>query len=190
MLTSAHTHRAPTLPGKRIAIRPLALIILAVLFFGGERLGAQADTSRGGTIQRSPAEHRDSPLHGHGADPIFGLHFGFPAAASAAVGYEVWLGDRIPGAAFADVEPGVFAMRYGVGYLVSEGAPLTSGAALRLVRLRGWTNAFRAVSGVKYTGAELMEMVFLVSARAGLYAGRRNDGRRVWLGSFDLGFGF
>lgn len=121
---------------------------------------------------------------------MLGVHFGIPAIFSAAFGYKAWFGDRIPGAAFAIVEPGALAFRYGVGYQISEGDPLTSGTALRVGQLRGWTDAVGIVPKVRYTGAELTEMVFLVSAKAGLYFGRRPDGRRVYLGSFELGFGY
>ena len=127
---------------------------------------------------------------------MVGVHFGFPAAASADLGFKVWLGDRAPGAAFATVEPGAFAIRYGVGYLVTARADLTpstpvmGGTAVRFTQLRAWTNAAGVASGVRYTGGELTEILLFISARAGLYVGRRMDGRRVWLGSFDVGLGF
>jgi hypothetical protein len=79
---------------------------------------------------------------------------------------------------------------------VTERADLTpstavvGGTAIRLTQLRTWTNAVGAVSGVRYTGGELTEMLLFISARAGVYAGRRMDGRRVWLGSLDVGLGF
>jgi hypothetical protein len=157
---------------------------------------SQVDTSRSGIRQPPAAVHHDAPDHGHGIDPMVGVHFGYPAGASADLGFKVWLGDRAPGAAFATVEPGAFVIRYGVGYLVTERADLTpstavtGGTAVRLTQLRAWTNTVGVASGVRYTGAELTEMFFFFSARAGAYVGRRMDGRRVWLGSFDVGLGF
>lgn len=157
---------------------------------------SQVDTSQSGIRQTPSGAHHDAPDHGHGIGPIVGVHFGFPAAASADLGLKVWLGDRAPGAAFATVEPGAFAVRYGVGYLVTDRADLTpstavrGGTAVRLTQLRAWTNAVGVAPGVRYTGGELTEMLLFISARVGVYVGRRMDGRRAWLGSFDVGLGF
>jgi hypothetical protein len=168
--------------------RVLLLVIAIVLRASG--LGAQTDTSRTRASPPPSREHQELPGHGHGIDPLLAIHFGFPAGASASLGSELWLGDRVPGAVFASIEPGAFAVRYAIGYLKSNGATLPSGTALRLTQLRAWTNAAGVVSGVRYTGAEITEMLFFISAKPGLFVGRRANGRGVWLASFDFGFGF
>jgi hypothetical protein len=95
----------------------------------GGRLVCQVDASHGGIRQPPSAAHHDAPNHGHGIDPI-GVHFGFPAVASTDLGFKVWLGDRAPGAAFAAVEPGAFAIRYGVGYMLTDRPDLTRSSSV------------------------------------------------------------
>jgi hypothetical protein len=107
------------------AMRTVGLLFGAAMCLCANRVGAQADTSRAGSPP--PKEVHDVSGHGHGIDPLFAVHFGFPTAASVSLGGEVWLGDHVPGAVFADVEPGAFAVRYAIGYLQSNGAILPTG---------------------------------------------------------------
>lgn len=144
-----------------------------------------------GVQQPGASEHVDSLFHGHGLDGTGGIHFGTPAVASFALGTKYWLGDAVPGAVFATVEPGILALRYGAGYQLYDERALGAGVAVRLAQLRGWRDALGVSRGVQYTGGDLaVSLPLTLSARAGLYQGTGADGNKLVLGTFDLGFGF
>jgi hypothetical protein len=148
------------------------------------------DTSAKSTAVGS-AQHVDELFHGHGFDGTGGIHFGAPAVISAAIGTKHWLGDAVPGAVFATVEPGVLTFRYGVGYQIYDERVYGAGAAVRIGRLTGWREALSVVRGVQYSGGEVaVSWVFGLCARVGGYRGRRGDGARASLVTIDVGVGF
>ena len=163
---------------------------VAVLLFAASPCGGQSRDSTD-SARTGDRAHVDELFHGHGFDPTGGIHAGVPAILSISPGAKLWLGDALPGAIFVSVEPGMLDVRYGGGYQVFDERLYGIGAAVRFARLVGWANALGAARGVQYSGAELaVSWAFAVSARAGGYVGRGSDGRKLYLATLDIGFGF
>jgi hypothetical protein len=164
---------------------------VAALLLAAGVCGAQTPDSARLSRNAADSAHVDRTFHGHGFDETGGLHIGSPALMSAAMGAKYWLGDIIPGAVFADAEPGILAFRFGAGYQIYDERVFGAGAALSLVRLTGWRDALGVARGVQYMGGEFaLSGAFAFTGRAGAYAGRGVDGQRLWLGTIDFGIGF
>lgn len=190
-LVAAESRYEATFNSRGAMLTSRILAGLAAIFVtAGQVLSQESDSVR--VAKRAArVDHVEELFHGHGFDQTGGIHIGSPAILSAAVGVKYWLGDLVPGALYATAEPGILAFRYGAGYQIYDGRAYGAGAALRLVHLTGWRTALGMERGVQYSGGEVaVSGAFALSARAGLYAGRRGDRRRVSLLTLEAGLGF
>jgi hypothetical protein len=162
---------------------------MALVIMAASQVMAQDSTSRADSARIKP--HVDEPFHSHGFGVTGGIHLGAPAILSLSSGVKLGLGDRLPGAVYATVEPGFLALRYGVGYQLHNERVDRLGLAIRALRLTGWRDALGIARGVQYSGGEAtVHWESSVGIRMGVLTGRRGNGSRVMLATIDFGLGY
>jgi hypothetical protein len=165
-----------------------ALFLIVAIAASAAGAGAQ-DLPLPDTVMHS-AKTPTPILTQRGLWAIGGLHVGTPTVLSTSVGAAYGLGPRVHGSLFADVEPGLTAIRFGGGYLLFEDQVAGLGAAVRFARLRAWRQAFGVKRGPWYSGIEGTVMIFLLNVRVGGYVAQSRERDALSLTTVDVGIGF
>jgi hypothetical protein len=138
----------------------------------------------------NPAGTRMPLFAQQGLWAIGGAHIGTPSILSLSAGGAYGLGPHVRGSVFADVEPGLTAIRLGAGYLLFDDQVIGAGAAVRFTRLRSWVQALGVKRGPWYSGVDVTVMMYAANLRIGGYAARSREGDPLGLVTVDVGIGF
>jgi hypothetical protein len=127
--------------------------------------------------------------------PAFGLHFGSPQKASAAVGVvlgESWQRNGTDHSRLFALyaEPGVSAGRASVAFLDYGHGNFGSGVGIAATAMRTWRDPWTAQENMTYGGMEiLLWPIVFVGPRIGMFHSFGGTTSKPWFMSLDFGIG-
>jgi hypothetical protein len=136
----------------------------------------------------------DTLVHTH-FTPGFGVHFGSPQKASAAVGIvlgQSWQQNRTDHSRLFALyaEPGVSAARASLAFLDYGHGNFGSGVGIAATALRTWDDPWSAKQNTTYAGAEiLLWPIVFIGPRIGMFHAVSGSTNKPWFMSLDFGFG-
>jgi hypothetical protein len=136
----------------------------------------------------------DTLIHTH-FSPAFGVHFGSPQKASAALGVALGESWRRNGADHSRLfaiyaEPGLSAARASIAFLDYRRGNFGSGIGVAATALRTWDDPWSARENTTYGGVEIsLWPIVFVGPRVGLFHAMSGPSSKPWFMSLDFGFG-